>query len=93
MKKEMNERFVDYHLEPVFRIPNTEQLIVPHYVKPHEWVGLGNETWTTKQLLDSKAKPEFKCMWTRPWVEKVIFRGKSRTISISELSVLMRAKL
>ena len=91
MKKD--ERFSDYQLEPVFRIPQTEQIIVPHYIKPNEWVGLGGQTWTTKQLFDSKARPEFKCMWTRPWVEKVIFQGKPRTIAISELEVLMKARV
>jgi hypothetical protein len=93
MKTELNKRFVDYQLEPVFKIPNTEQIIVPHYVNPHEWVGLGGETWTTKELVNSKAKPDFKCMWARPWVEKVIFQGKPRTIGISELEVLMKARL
>jgi len=79
-----SERFSDYALEPVFRIQKTEQIIVPHYIKPHEWVGLGGQTWTTKQLLDSQAKPEIKCMWARPWTEKLIFQGKPRTIGTSE---------
>jgi hypothetical protein len=53
---------------------------------------LGGETWTTKELVNSKARPEFKCMWTRPWTEKVIFQGKPRTIGISELDVLIKAR-
>jgi hypothetical protein len=90
---ELNKRNTDYTLEPVFRIPNTEQIIVPHYVRPHEWVGLGNVTWTTDELLNSRAKPEIKCIWTRPWTEYVIFKGKNRTLSPQELEILIKARL
>jgi hypothetical protein len=89
---ELNKRNTDYSLEPVFRIPHTEQIIVPHYVKPHEWVGLGGATWTTEELLNSRAKPEIKCIWTRPWTEYVIFKGKARTMSPQELEILIKAR-
>lgn len=91
---ELNKRNTDYTLEPVFRIPNTEQIIMPHYTRPHEWVGLGNVTWTTDELLNSRAKPEIKCIWTRPWTEYVIFKGKQRAmLSPQELEILIRARL
>jgi hypothetical protein len=90
---ELNKRNTDYSLEPVFRIPNTEEIIVPHYIRPHEWVGLGGVTWTTDELLNSKAKPEIKCMWTRPWTEHVIFKGKKRTLTSKELEIILKARL
>jgi hypothetical protein len=90
---EQNKRFSDYNLEPVFRIPRTEQFIVPHYINPHQWVGLGGATWTTAELIESKAKPEIRCIWARPWTEFVFFKGKPRTLAISELEVLIRARL
>jgi hypothetical protein len=89
---ELNKRNTDYSLEPVFRIPNTEQIIVPDYVRPHEWVGLGGVTYTTDELINSRAKPEIKCLWTRPWTEYVIFKGKGRTLSPKELEILIRAR-
>jgi hypothetical protein len=90
---ELNKRNTDYNLEPIFRIPNTEQIIVPHYINPHEWVGLGGEVWLTEELLNSRAKPEIKCIWTRQWTEHVIFKGKGRTLTPSELETLIRARL
>jgi hypothetical protein len=97
---ELNKRNTDYQLEPVFRIPNTEQIIVPAYttnwttgkLKDALWYGLGNATWTTEQLLNSRAKPEFKCMWAREWTERLIFQGKPRTITGNEIEILMRAR-
>jgi hypothetical protein len=89
---ELNKRETDYQLEPVFRIPSTEQLYVPHYINPHQWVGLGGDVWTTKELVESRARPEFKCMWTRPWVEKELFKGKPRGLTNAELEILIRAK-
>jgi hypothetical protein len=90
---ELGQRNTDYQLEPVFRIPNTEQIIVPHYIKPHEWVGLGGVTYSTEQLVNSKAKPEFRCMWRRPWVEDVMFKGLPRTMSVSDLEIFLRARV
>ena len=90
---ELGQRNTDYQLEPVFRIPNTEQIIVPHYIKPHEWVGLGGVTYSTEQLVNSRAKPEFKCMWRRPWVEDVMFKGRPRTMSVSDLEIFLRARV
>jgi hypothetical protein len=87
-----DQRNTDYQLEPVFRIPTTEQLYVPHYINPHEWVGLGGDVWTTSELLESRARPEFKCLWTRPWTEAVFFKGKHRTQTTAELEVLIRAR-
>jgi hypothetical protein len=89
---EMNQRYSDYQLEPVFRIPNTEEIIVPHYIRPHEWVGLGGVVYSTDELINSKAKPEFKCMWRRPWVEDVMFKGRPRTISVDDLEIFLRAR-
>jgi hypothetical protein len=90
---ELNKRNTDYNLEPVFRIPRTEQFFVPHYVNPHEWVGLGGTKWTTEELINSKAKPEIRCIWTRPWTEYLIFKGKGRTLSPQELETLIKARL
>ena len=90
---ELNQRYTDYQLEPVFRIPNTDQIIVPHYIRPHEWVGLGGVTYSTEEMLNSRAKPEFKCMWRRPWVENVIFKGKPRTINVSDLEIFLKSRL
>jgi hypothetical protein len=90
--QELNKRETDYQLEPVFRIPTTEQYYVPHYLNPHEWVGLGGDVWTTEEILKTRARPEFKCMWTRPWVEKELFKGKPRNQTTSELEVLIRAR-
>jgi hypothetical protein len=90
---ELGQRNTDYQLEPVFRIPNTEQIIIPHYIKPHEWVGLGGVTYSTEQLVNSRAKPEFKCMWRRPWVEDVMFKGRPRTMSVSDLEIFLRARV
>jgi len=90
--QELNKRNTDYQLEPVFRIPTTEQLYVPHYINPHQWVGLGGDVWTTKELVESRARPEFKCMWARPWVEKEFFNGKPRGLTTAELEILIRAK-
>jgi hypothetical protein len=90
---ELNKRNTDYNLEPIFRIQHTEEIIVPHYVRPHEWVGLGGVTWTTEELINSRAKPEIKCLWTRPWTEHLIFKGKPRTMSPQELEILLKARL
>jgi hypothetical protein len=90
---ELGQRNTDYQLEPVFRILNTEQIIIPHYIKPHEWVGLGGVTYSTEQLVNSRAKPEFKCMWRRPWVEDVMFKGRPRTMSVSDLEIFLRARV
>jgi hypothetical protein len=90
---EQNKRFSDYSLEPVFRIPNTNQIIVPHYIKPHEWVGLGGVIWSTDELLNSNAKPEIQCIWTRIWTEYVFFKGKSRIVSSQELETILKARL
>jgi hypothetical protein len=90
---ELNKRNTDYNLEPIFRIPHTEEIIVPHYVRPHEWVGLGGVTWKTEELINSKAKPEIKCIWTRPWTEHLIFKGKPRTLSPQELEIFLKARL
>lgn len=89
---EQNKRVTDYSLEPVFRVQRTEQIIVPHYTNPHEWVGLGGVTWTTEELLNSMAKPEIRCIWTRPWTEHLIFKGKTRTLSSTELEILLKAR-
>jgi hypothetical protein len=91
--QELNKRETDYQLEPIFRIPNTEEIFVPHYLNPHEWVFLDGGVWATDELLGSRAKPEFKCLWTRPWVETVIFKGKHRNLNNSELEILLRARL
>lgn len=90
---EQNQRNTDYNLEPVFRLPNTDEIIVPHHVEPHKWVGLGMVTYTTQELLNSRAVPELQCLWTRPWTEKIIFQGKDRLFSSSELKILMKARL
>ena len=90
---ELNKRNTDYNLEQIFRIPHTEEIIVPHYVLPHEWVGLGGVTWKTEELINSKAKPEIKCIWTRPWTEHLIFKGKPRTLSPQELEIFLKARL
>lgn len=90
---ELNQRNTDYQLEPVFRIPNTNQIIVPHYIRAHEWVGLGGVTYATDELINSRAKPEFKCIWRRQWVEDVIFKGKPRTISFSDLEIFLKSRL
>jgi len=60
---EMIQRFTDYQLEPVFKLPNSNQMIVPHYIEPHKWVGLGAVTYTTEELLNSRADPELQCLW------------------------------
>jgi hypothetical protein len=91
--KELNQRNTDYQLEPIFRIPNTEQIFVPHYINPHEWVYLDGGVWATDELLGSRAKPEFKCLWTRPWIEIAIFKGKSRNLTNPELEILIKARL
>jgi hypothetical protein len=90
---EQNQRNTDYNLEPVFRLPNTDEIIVPHHVEPHKWVGLGMVTYTTQELLNSRAVPELQCLWTRPWTEKIIFQGKDRMFSSSELKILIKARL
>jgi hypothetical protein len=90
---ELGQRNTDYELEPVFRIPNTNQIIVPHYVRPHEWVGLGGVPYTTDQLMNSRAKPELRCMWRRPWVEDAIFKGRPRSITIGDLEIVLKARL
>jgi hypothetical protein len=90
---DLNKRNTDYNLEPVFRIPNTEQIIVPHYTRAHEWVALGGVIWTTEELLNSRARPEIRCIWTRFWTEHAIFKGKPRTLSPQELEIILRARL
>jgi hypothetical protein len=90
---EQNQRNTDYNLEPVFKLPNSDEIVVPHYVEPHKWVGLGMVTYTTDELLNSRAVPELKCLWSRPWTEKIIFQGKDRLFSSSELKILMKARL
>jgi len=90
---EQNKRNTDYNLEPVFKLPNSEEIVVPHYVEPHKWVGLGVVTYTTEELLNSRAVPELQCLWSRPWTEKVIFQGKDRLFSSSELKILIKARL
>jgi len=90
---EMIQRFTDYQLEPVFKLPNSNQMIVPHYIEPHKWVGLGSVTYTTEELLNSRAFPELKCLWSRPWTEKIIFQGKDRVFTSAELKILIKARL
>ena len=90
---EQNQRNTDYNLEPVFRLPNSDEIVVPHYVEPHKWVGLGMVTYTTEELLNSRAVPELQCLWSRPWTEKIIFQGKDRLFSSSELKILIKARL
>jgi len=90
---EQNKRNTDYGLEPVFKLPNSEEIVVPHYVEPHKWVGLGVVTYTTEELLNSRAVPELQCLWSRPWTEKIIFQGKDRLFSSSELKILIKARL
>ena len=90
---EMLQRFTDYALEPVFRLPNSEQIVVPHFIEPHQWVGLGGFVYTSEELLNSRAAPELKCLWARPWTEKVIFQGKDRVFSSAELKILIKARL
>ena len=90
---EQNKRNTDYNLEPVFKLPNSEEIVVPHYVEPHKWVGLGVVTYTTEELLNSRAVPELQCLWSRPWTEKIIFQGKDRLFSSSELKILIKARL
>ena len=90
---EQNKRNTDYNLEPVFKLPNSDEIVVPHYVEPHKWVGLGMVTYTTDELLNSRAVPELQCLWSRPWTEKIIFQGKDRLFSSSELKILMKARL
>ena len=90
---EQNQRNTDYNLEPVFRLPNSDEIVVPHYVEPHKWVGLGMVTYTTEDLLNSRAVPELQCLWSRPWTEKIIFQGKDRLFSSSELKILIKARL
>jgi len=87
-----NQRFSDFQLEPVFRIPNTNQIIVPHYINPHQWVALGNVMWTTKELIASNAVPEIKCLWSRTWTESHIFQGTQRTLEKNELATLIKAR-
>jgi len=77
----------------VFKLPNSEEIVVPHYVEPHKWVGLGVVTYTTEELLNSRAVPELQCLWSRPWTEKIIFQGKDRLFSSSELKILIKARL
>jgi hypothetical protein len=90
---EQNQRNTDYNLEPVFRLPNSDEIVVPHYVEPHKWVGLGMVMYTTEDLLNSRAVPELQCLWSRPWTEKIIFQGKDRLFSSSELKILIKARL
>jgi hypothetical protein len=90
---EMLQRFSDYALEPVFRLPNSEQIVVPHFIEPHKWVGLGGFMYTTEDLLNSRAVPELQCLWSRPWTEKIIFQGKERAFSSAELKILIKARL
>ncbi len=90
---EQNQRNTDYNLEPVFRLPNSDEIVVPHYVEPHKWVGLGMVTYTTEELLNSRVLPELQCLWSRPWTEKIIFQGKDRLFSSSELKILIKARL
>jgi hypothetical protein len=90
---EMLQRFTDYALEPVFRFPNSNQIVIPHHVEPHKWVGLGAVTYTTDELLNSRATPELQCLWSRPWTEKIIFQGKNRSFSSAELKILIKARL
>jgi hypothetical protein len=90
---EQNQRNTDYNLEPVFRLPNSDEIVVPHYVEPHKWVGLGAVTYTTEELLNSRAAPELQCLWARPWTEKIIFQGKDRVFSSAELKILIKARL
>ena len=90
---EQNQRNTDYNLEPVFKLPNSDEIVVPHYVEPHKWVGLGMVTYTTDELLNSRAFPELKCLWSRPWTEKIIFQGKERVFTSAELKILIKARL
>jgi hypothetical protein len=89
---EMVQRFTDYALEPVFKLPNSEQIVVPHFIEPHKWMGLGAVTYTTEELLNSRADPELQCLWSRPWTEKIIFQGKDRAFSSAELKILIKAR-
>jgi len=98
---ELNKRNTDYSLEPVFKIPNTEQIIVPSYttnwinekLKDALWYGLGGVAYTTEELLNSRAKPQVRAMWTRLWTEHLIFKGSTRVLSSQELEILLRARL
>jgi hypothetical protein len=90
---EQNQRNTDYNLEPVFKLPNSDEIVVPHYVEPHKWVGLGGFMYTTEDLLNSRAVPELQCLWSRPWTEKIIFQGKDRVFSSAELKILIKARL
>jgi hypothetical protein len=90
---EQNQRNTDYNLEPVFKLPNSDEIVVPHYVEPHKWVGLGGFMYTTEELLNSRAVPELQCLWSRPWTEKIIFQGKDRVFSSAELKILIKARL
>jgi hypothetical protein len=90
---EQNQRNTDYNLEPVFKLPNSDEIVVPHYVEPHKWVGLGGFMYTTEELLNSRAVPELQCLWSRPWTEKIIFQGKDRAFSSAELKILIKARL
>ena len=90
---EQNQRNTDYNLEPVFKLPNSDKIVVPHYVEPHKWVGLGAVTYTTEELLNSRAAPELQCLWARPWTEKIIFQGKDRVFSSAELKILIKARV
>jgi hypothetical protein len=90
---EMVQRFTDYALEPGFKLPNSDQIIVPHYIEPHQWVGLGGFVYTSEELLNSRAAPELKCIWSRPWTEKIIFQGKERVFTSAELKILIKARL
>jgi hypothetical protein len=89
---EMFQRFTDYALEPVFKFPNSNEVVVPHYIEPHQWIGLGAVTYTTEELLNSRAVPEFQCLWSRPWTEKIIFQGKDRVFTSAELKILIKAR-
>jgi hypothetical protein len=91
--EEQNRRVTDYNLEPVFRLPNSDQIVIPHHVEPHKWVGLGAVTYTTDELLNSRAAPELQCLWSRPWTEKIIFQGKNRSFSSAELKILIKARV
>ena len=54
--EEQNRRVTDYNLEPVFRLPNSDQIVIPHHIEPHKWVGLGAVTYTTDELLNSRPR-------------------------------------
>lgn len=90
---EQNAKMTDYSLEPVWRLPAIEGMIVPHYSVPHIWVGLGNKYYTSYDFIDTMANVSVSCIWTRPWTEKVVFLGKDRTMDGEGIKHLIKKSL